>query len=381
MLARAGWEVRVVATTASESYQVIDHRLLLRDMGIEFDTSGAASPERTVLTFSHRGVDYRLLDTGAANIDEARRTRTDDLDSLVREEWKEDPPGILLTYGSSESEVRRRAEAQRRGSKVVFSVRNLAYLHPRAFEAVDAIIGASRYVSDYYRQHQGVEVKALPLPISVDDVVAPFTSPTFVTLINPSPQKGVLFFLRIVQKSLERWPDLPFLVVESRGSAGMLSSAAGLLGIDLRSLKNLHIARNTPHPSAIYGVTQILLMPSLIEPAGRAVVEAQLNRIPVVASNRGGLPETVGSGGHILRVIADVTQAKEYPEVEAWLDMLERLRDPGFYAQSSAAAYDATAPYRSGEVERGRVAYFHSVLEGASQGIAPAVSTSAISQA
>lgn len=290
MLARAGWRVRVVATTASESFQSIDHPILLREKGISYHRETLRRSGGNVLAFTYRGVNYRLLDTGAAELNEARRTRERDLDELIAEELATGPPAILLTYGSSEAEVRRRAHAREKGVRVVFSVRNFAYLHPRAFESVDAIISPSRFISDYYRQHLGVEVTPMPLPISIDDVVAPFNSPTFVTLINPSPQKGVLFFLRIVEQGLKRWPNLQFLTVESRGSGHTLLEAAAMLGLDLRGLKNLHVAKATSNPSSIYALTRILLVPSLMEPAGRVAVEAQLNRIPVLASDRGGWP-------------------------------------------------------------------------------------------
>jgi glycosyltransferase involved in cell wall biosynthesis len=51
----------------------------------------------------------------------------------------------------------------------------------------------------------------------------------------------------------------------------------------------------------VYGKCKILLAPSLWEEAyGRVATEAQFSGIPVVASNRGGLPEAVGPGGILI---------------------------------------------------------------------------------
>ena len=46
---------------------------------------------------------------------------------------------------------------------------------------------------------------------------------------------------------------------------------------------------NTPDPREFYAVTKLLLMPSLWRTPGLVAMEAMLNGIPVLASNRGGL--------------------------------------------------------------------------------------------
>ena len=55
---------------------------------------------------------------------------------------------------------------------------------------------------------------------------------------------------------------------------------------------------NTPGPRKFYAIPRLILMQSLMEDAGFVVMEAMANGIPVMASNRGGLPETTGSHGH-----------------------------------------------------------------------------------
>jgi glycosyltransferase involved in cell wall biosynthesis len=58
-------------------------------------------------------------------------------------------------------------------------------------------------------------------------------------------------------------------------------------------------------------------MPSVWEEAyGRTVVEAQINGLPVLVSDRGALPATVGQGGVILSLTAGQT---------AWRDATRRL--------------------------------------------------------
>jgi glycosyltransferase involved in cell wall biosynthesis len=65
-------------------------------------------------------------------------------------------------------------------------------------------------------------------------------------------------------------------------------------------------ANVTLHPPTrdmrpLYARARLLLAPSQWEEAwGRVATEAQVSGIPVLASNRGGLPEAVGNGGILL---------------------------------------------------------------------------------
>jgi glycosyltransferase involved in cell wall biosynthesis len=72
-------------------------------------------------------------------------------------------------------------------------------------------------------------------------------------------------------------------------------------------------------------------MPSLWEEAwGRVASEAHYSGIPVVASNKGGLTESVGPGG--------VTLDADAP-IDNWVDAIRRLwTDDTYYDEKSAAA-------------------------------------------
>ncbi len=84
-------------------------------------------------------------------------------------------------------------------------------------------------------------------------------------------------------------------------------------------------------------------MPSLMDNAAVVAMEAMLNGIPVLASNRGGLPETIGGsphpsplpqageGGILFDIPAKYTpETREVPtaaEVEPWGETIIRLWD------------------------------------------------------
>ncbi|HXC29356.1 MAG TPA: glycosyltransferase, partial [Stellaceae bacterium] len=68
---------------------------------------------------------------------------------------------------------------------------------------------------------------------------------------------------------------------------------------------------------------------------GRVVTEAQFSGIPVITSDRGGLPESVGPGGIVLPHNAPTA---------IWADTIATLwSNPGHYSQLSQAALQHAA--------------------------------------
>ncbi len=134
-----------------------------------------------------------------------------------------------------------------------------------------------------------------------------------VLFVNPHPMKGVERMFELAAAC----PELPFLVMESWNVAPQwrthcLQRANRLGNIEWRS--------PSTHMRKVYGQSRVLLMPSVWEESfGRTVVEAQLNGLPVLASQRGALPELVGAGG--------ATLAPDAP-VGEWAAALRRLYDP-----------------------------------------------------
>ncbi len=88
-----------------------------------------------------------------------------------------------------------------------------------------------------------------------------------------------------------------------------------------------------------YKTLKALFTPSMWEEAfGRVVVEAGLSGIPVLASNRGGLPEALNGGGLILpQPFIDGTGTLPVQEVvlknKDWFLAFEQLKDETFYKE------------------------------------------------
>lgn len=121
-----------------------------------------------------------------------------------------------------------------------------------------------------------------------------------VLFVNPTQIKGVEIMFALAAAC----PDMPFLVAESWGlnprwREACLERAAGI--------SNIEWNKPTADMRAVYARSRTLLMPSIWEESfGRTAVEAQINGIPVVASRRGALPETIGGGGLLVDVHAPI---------------------------------------------------------------------------
>jgi glycosyltransferase involved in cell wall biosynthesis len=183
-------------------------------------------------------------------------------------------------------------------------------------------VANSRFTADRYRKTFSVEPKVIH-PLIDWKKYRTETTRENVTFINPHPLKGVDLAIAVARHC----PEIPFSFVESwrlwPGERGALGKLAEVPNIKLRA--------PVSDMRQIYGKCRILLTPSRWEEAyGRVVSEAQFSGIPVVASNRGGLPEAVGSGGILLDPDGPI---------DKWVSTVKRLwHDDAYYSKLSSAA-------------------------------------------
>jgi glycosyltransferase involved in cell wall biosynthesis len=251
-------------------------------------------------------------------------------------------PDVLLTYGGDAVARGIMAVARRHGLRVVFGLHNFAYHDADLFRPAHAILVPSQTARDHYRDKLGLDSVVLPGPWNWQRFLCKASDRRFVTFVNPLPAKGVFLFARVVEQ-LGRRPDIPFLVVEGRGAVEWLARC----GLDLSNVQTVHVMRNTTDPRAFYRVSKLVVMPSLWwESFARVPVEAMLNGLPVLASRRGGLRESLAGSGLLFDVPDWLTEhtrvAPTAAEVAPWVAAIERLwDDPVFYEQESRRARDA----------------------------------------
>jgi hypothetical protein len=351
---QAGFEVRCVATTATERAQKTGTVPYLKSMEIEPRAARVPGGAFRTFKFSHRGIHYTTLDTGNLRLDKWQNTHGRQFDKLFDYELETFQPNILLTYGGLSADQARIHRARLKHCRIALCVYNLAYFGSgRLFDEVDAVITPSAFLARKYRDAIGLESIPLPDPIDEDEVISPERDPIFVTMVNPSIEKGLFFFARLAEELCRREPKIAVLAIESRGTAGMVVGTGAAGGFDLRRHENLMIAGVVPKPRDIYTNTRVLIAPSVVEEAsGRVVSEALVNGVVPIVGDRGGLAEMCRGAGFVLPLPADLTLQSRRPvdadAVEPWVEVIRKLAfDHAFYEDAvtkvKAAAVECSA--------------------------------------
>jgi len=186
-------------------------------------------------------------------------------------------------------------------------------------------IANSSFTAKTYGRAFGIKATVIPPTIDPNRFRTAGVG-TYVTFVNPVPQKGLELALALAAAC----PDIPFLFQESWHLDGY---ALANLRASIASLPNVRFAHRTDDIRSVYAQTRLLLAPSKwAEAWGRIASEAQVNGIPVLGSTSGGLPEAIGPAGVTLDYDAG-------PEV--WTRALRAIWDtPDRYDALRRAAFD-----------------------------------------
>jgi glycosyltransferase involved in cell wall biosynthesis len=159
--------------------------------------------------------------------------------------------------------------------------------------------------------------------------------PRYVTFVNPVYEKGLTVAMEIAR----RLPDVSFLFVNGRWPRARRE--ASWLFQKSHFTRNITVWPFQADMRRVYAVTRILLLPSQwYETFGRVISEANMNGIPVIASDTGGVAATVGRGGLIVSPPTNV--AGYVKAIRTVLDdrgVHDRLRDDAL-ANARAETFD-----------------------------------------
>jgi glycosyltransferase involved in cell wall biosynthesis len=203
-------------------------------------------------------------------------------------------------------------------------------VHDHARRA-DRIIVVSRFTAAEVQRHLGVPADRISL--------CPPGAPEWTPRLSPPKNGYVLFFgtlearknvgglLDAYEQSLSRGTKLPDLVLAGRGTE---AARPWLERIARAPLANRvrHIGYVQPaNRRELYDGARLLVQPSFEEGFGIPVLEAMTLGIPVVASNRGALPDVLGDAGLLV----------EPDDADAMAHAIERMIDDEVFAAESAA--------------------------------------------
>lgn len=185
------------------------------------------------------------------------------------------------------------------------------------------VIANSRFIARRLRDRFGIDAPVLYPLVDTARYHVRRRDPDRITFFNPIPEKGVDLAFEVARIA----PGRHFLFISGWPRPG---NEERRVAERCRELPNIELHPWTRNVAAIYARTRILFFPTQWEePFGRVALEAQASGIPVLASDRGGLPEAVGNGGRILPFDAPAS---------AWADALAAMLDPTTETRLSDAA-------------------------------------------
>lgn len=219
---------------------------------------------------------------------------------------------------------------EKRFSAYVRDAKHLPHFDRNSFPNNFGLIANSRFVANKLFESTGREV---PTVVPYVEKTRYFADQTgdFVTFVNPVPEKGVDLAIEIAR----RCPEVPFLFLEcwprSRTEWKRLQRRVSCL-------ENVTLHRMVREMRDVYARTRILIVPSQWEESwARVVTESHFSGIPVIASDVGGLRESVGEGGILIPPSTDA---------DGWATVLREIcHCSSLYLELSASAQRQSEMY------------------------------------
>lgn len=256
-------------------------------------------------------------------------------------------PGVDVVVGHLENAPRAACLGHWNGTKVVIINHNTFQATKKVLIApqghVDLVSVNSEWMAEDLRAWFAARRREPPPMVVcrplVDRAEHATTPGDRVTLVNmrvdePGPDdagrvgKGGAQFRRLA----ESMPDTLFL-----GVTGAYGKQQDMSGLD-----NVEVLPHLPHHEMrqrVWARTRVLLIPSSYESWGRVGTEALCSGIPVIAHPTPGLLESLGDAGIFV----------DRDDVDGWRQALEKLAEPGPYADASQRALARAAELAAGD--------------------------------
>lgn len=319
-----GHQVRVV--TRTREFGDAPHETMMAELAPHGATAVAGSRDICVRV---GGVEVRIL------------TRDPAIRPYFAQQIQEFDPDIILTSTDDTAHLMFDVALRAPRARVVYLIRATVALPfgpdstlpgealTRALRRADGVVTVSEYVARYARQWGGLDARHVPISLLEPGewpVLGAYDN-RYITMINPCAVKGVSIFLALT----DRFPEVQFAAVPTWGTTAEDLAA-------LRARTNVTVLPPAENIDTIYRQTRIAIVPSIwAEARSRVILEAMSRRIPVMASDVGGLAEAMLGVGYLLPVnpvarykpMLDelMVPVAEIPEqnIEPWQTALARL--------------------------------------------------------
>lgn len=335
-----GYEVAVVGATLFDAEQGIAR--------MPPDWRGSLE-KGDAITVADKPLLHHLLLTKSTKFSEMTMQEAGKWLALYRQLLESFKPDLLYFYGGSSIELLISDEARQRGIPVVMYLANGSYSGSRWCRDVDLVVTNSEATVAYYRRTNSIVPTMVGRFVDALSVRAEKQRRTNLLFVNPSLEKGAGIVILLALALEKRRPDITIEVVESRGAwPALVREVTSQLGAGREHLGNVLLTPNTTDMRPVYGRARLLIAPSLWwESSGRVAVEAMINGIPAIVTDRGGLPEMIGGGGIKLQLDEKIYEKpwNKLPKGDVLEPLVETIirmyDDEAYYNRFVARAFQA----------------------------------------
>ena len=235
-----------------------------------------------------------------------------------RQELKYFQPDIVFFYGGGPGDFIP-AEARSLGIPRAAYVVNGSYHSKRWARDVTTFITDTNSTAQLYQHRLNINPFVAGKFIE-QDKISERRTPKNLLFVNPNLAKGGGVLIMLARELEKLLPDFKIDVVLSRGNwEALLGSVNQATGFPISDHPgNIILHENLADMRGVYANAKFLFVPSLWwESGARVIAEAQLNSVPVIATNYGGNPEMVGRGG-ILFDLPNTCHQEPFLEMPSW---------------------------------------------------------------
>jgi glycosyltransferase involved in cell wall biosynthesis len=165
-----------------------------------------------------------------------------------------------------------------------------------------------------------------PLPMHLQEWLAGHPGPIIAHAAILRGEKGHSILLQALFEVKKTHPDIRYVIAGDGQEKPLLERMIGWLGLE----ENVFLAGILQNIAPLLKVSDIAVLPSLSEPLGMFQIEAQYLGVPTIASDAGGIPETIMHQKTGLMIKAG--------HVQQWTDAIVRILDHSDEAKRLAMA-------------------------------------------
>lgn len=366
-LARSGFVIEVLCGSVLSLDADIDLIAWFTERGWSFVSENpATSDQRTkTATPAHvrmnvAGIPVAIHCSSQTVAHEATESERTQLLLLLDQAFDRLRPEIVIVAGAGVLAADVLAAARAR-QMVTLLLHNFRQRDPNLLLGTSALLAPSEFAAQFHRDIFGINATVLPPIVNAVTMREEQGNERYVSFIDPTLERGVYVFAKIVEEVSRRRPDIPFLVVEGRGTVATLECC----GVDSQAFPNVAITDYATDPPLYWAATKVCLLPWLSwEEYPIAAVEALRSGVPIIASDRGALPEILADGAIILslpdRLTSVTTVFPTAAEVEPWVNAIIHLWDePAPADQLARQAQAASNRHDPATLEAGYTRFFN----------------------